>query len=490
MGPSYEGRSKNINSSRCINLYPEIDQSGKSVLALHGTPGLELFVNIGSFPVRAMHEIDDIIYAAAGDQLKSINAAGVITTIGTLSSDSGRMSMADNGTQLMAVDGPNGYIYDTSTSTFSKITDADFPGGNTVTFMDGYFVVNKPGTGAFQISALYDGLTWDALDIKSAEGDPDNLLMVLNDHRELWAFGENTIEVYYNSGNADFPFDRIQGAFIEWGAVRWSISKGDNTIFFLGKNKRGRGKVLQVTGYQPQYISTPAIEYQISQYHTIDDAYGYCYTEEGHTFYVLTFPSGNATWVYDSSTKMWHERQSYGIGRHRGNSYLRYQNDHLVSDYLDGKIYKMKMDVYTDNGDTIVSSRRTRHYSDDLRIVRYHNLQVDFEAGIGDSNYTSTAYVTYLLDGSFVLDGSKLMGGEFALGESVNPQAMLKWSDDGGHTWSSEHWTPTGKRGEYGQRARWKRLGRSRDRIFDVTITDPIKRTFIGASVNLTTGST
>lgn len=480
-----------MNAQRCVNLYPEIDNAdGKNVLALYGTPGLMLFTYIGALPIRGTHVIDGAIYAVSGSRLVKVLANGVVSNIGTLLSSSGRVSMADNGTQVMLVDGPYGYIYNTGTGVFAQITDPDFPGADMVTFMDGYFVFNYPASGSFMITSLYDGTSVDALDIATAERDPDKLTALASDHGELWLFGESTTEVYYNSGNADFPFERISGTVIEEGiAARWSVAKMDNSLCWLAQGKSGKGYVVRAQGYTPQIISTRALEYQISTYPTIADAYAFSYTMEGHKFYVLTFPSGNATWVYDAATGMWHERSSYGVGRWRAGSYAFLNGRHYVGDYLDGDIYELSMTAYTDRGDPIERIRAGQYVHKSNRPLVFHRLTIDMETGTGDSNYSTGEFIWYRLDGTFPLDGTRKLGGDLMLGGSVNPSAMLRWSDDGGHTWSNEHWVGIGKVGEYRKQAIWNRLGRAdQSRVFELKITDPVKVTIIDAHVELTAG--
>lgn len=453
IGAAYTGRSDNVDAQRCVNLYLEADKDGKNPMALYGTPGTELFAYLSAYPVRGMHVVANILYVVNGDKLNAVFTNGTFSLVGTLTTTSGRVSMADNGTQLIIVDGATGWIYTPSTGVFAQITAAGFPIADVVTFLDGYFIANKQGTDRFQISGLYDGSTWDALDIATAEGDPDNIVTLIADHRELWVFSDMSTEVYYNSGDADFPFARIQGAFIETGcAARWSVAKCDNSLFWLSHNKQGHGMVVRANGYAPQIISTRAIEYKISTYASIADAFGYSYVNEGHSFYVLTFPSANATWVYDAATNAWHERSSRNAdgvnGRHLSDSYAFFAGHHIVGDYADGDVYKMKMDVYTDGIDAypIRRVRAGQHISKDGRKLRIGRVQVDLEAGVG-----------------------------LVTGQGSDPQAMLRWSDDGGHTWSAEHWASFGKIGEYGQRAVWRRLGSSRDRIFEISISDPVK---------------
>lgn len=464
VGPSYTGRSTNINAQRTLNLIPEVDQAdGKTVLSLFGRPGLVLFAYLGAPPIRTngTKTVKGKMYAVMGDKFFEILGNGVFTQKGTLLTSTGAVSMDDNGTQIMLIDGTYGYIYNVNTGVFAQITDPDFPGADVVTFMDGYFIFNKINTGSFMITSLYDGTAIDALDIKTAERDPDNLVNLVNDHGELWLFGEYTTEVYYNSGNADFPFDRKNDVVIEEGlAARWSLAKYDNSLIWLAQSKNGKGYVVRANGYAPQRISTPAIEYQISTYPTIGDAYALSFVYQGHPLYLLTFPTGNATWAYDASTGLWHEWGSYGVGRFRAGSYAFFNGKHYVGDHLDGDIYEMKPEVYDDRGDPIERIRRTQYIHQGANPLFIHRLTVDMETGVG-----------------------------IASGQGSDPQAMLRWSDDGGHTWSNEHWTGIGAMGKYQKQAIWNRLGHTRSgRVFELKVSDPIKTVILGADIELTEG--
>ena len=304
------------------------------------------------------------------------------------------------------------------------------------------------------------------MDFASAEGAPDQLVSVNVDHREAWLFGSSTIEVWYNAGTADFPLQRIQGAFNELGcAAIYSIAKLDNTLFWLGADARGRGVVYRANGYQGERVSTHAIEFAIQSYSTISDAVAYSYQQEGHKFYVLTFPTAGATWVYDTITGAWHERASLINGqfdRHRSNCQMNFNNQTIVGDYENGNIYAFDLNVYADNDQPqkwLRSWRALPSGQNNLRRTAHHTLQLDCESGIGIND-----------------------------GQGSNPQAMLRWSDDGGHTWSREHWTSLGAIGRYQQRVFWRRLGMTqklRDRVYEVSGTDPTKIVIMGAELIL-----
>lgn len=474
VGPAYTSRSTNVNAQICMNLYPEVDESGKNVIALYGTPGLTTKATAtAAAVVRGFKVIGSTVYAVSGNKLYKYNTSYAETELGTLVSSTGVVSFADSQTQLLLVDGTDGYVVTIATDAFATISDPDFPANpSRAAFVDGYFIVNDDSTQKFYIAT--DATAWDALDFASAEASPDDIVSMLADHRELWAFGENSTEVWANSGNPDFPFERITGAFIETGCVaKHSVAKMDNSVFWLGADEKGDGVVHRADGYTPKRISTHAIEFAIQNYATISDAIGWTQQQEGHSFYWLTFPTASATWVYDAATQLWHQRAYRDPGdgsqdRHRANCYAFFNRTHLVGDHSNGKIYELDLDVYADAGDTMTSLRASGHIFDkeEQRFMFHHRLQIDIEAGVG-----------------------------LVSGTGSDPQIQLRWSDDGGHVWSSWHYADVGsfaaigEIGEYKRRAIWNRLGQSRDRIYQVQITDPVKRVIIGANLRATMGS-
>jgi hypothetical protein len=373
--------------------------------------------------------------------------------------------MADNGTQLfIATSDGTSYIYNNSTLAFAQITDIDFPGAVTVGYLDGYFVFNEPDSQNLWVTSFQDGTAIDPLEYESAIGSPDGVVGIIVDHGELWVFGDNSTEVWYNAGNAGFPFARIQGALSEIGcASPYTLAKMDNTVFWLSSDARGHGIVYRAKGYSGERISTHAIEWQIQQYGDLSGALAYTYQQEGHAFYVLIFPGQDTTWVYDASTNAWHERCGFSNGeflRHRSNCQAFFNNLIIVGDYEDGNIYSFDTSVYADNGSIqkwLRSWRAMPTGVNNLTRSAHHSLQLDCETGIG-----------------------------LISGQGSDPQVMMRWSDDGGHTWSNEHWITMGAIGAYGTRAIWRRLGMTmkiRDRVYEISGTDPVKITIVGAEL-------
>ena len=467
LGQAYVARSVNAADNRMVNLFPEATpENGKDAGFLNRAPGLRLLATLGTGPVRGLWQFNGYGYAVSGDTLYKIDSAWTATVLGTVSG-TGPVSMSDNGTQLFVACNPAGFIYNSSTNVFAQITDPDFAGAVTVGYLDGYFVFNQPNSQSIWVTQLLDGSSVDPLDFASAEGSPDGLVSIIIDHREAWLFGTNSVEVWYDAGNVDFPLERIQGAFNEIGcAAPYSVAKLDNGIFWLGADARGNGVVYRANGYTGQRVSTHAIEFAIQSYPTISDAIAYTYQQEGHAFYVLIFPTGNATWVYDVATGAWHERAGFSNGqfmRHISNCQMSYNNEIVVGDYANGNIYAFDLDVYADNGAEqkwLRSWRALPSGQNNLTRTAQHVVQLDCESGVG-------------------LD----------TGQGSNPQVMLRWSDDGGHTWSNEHWASMGGIGAYGTRVIWRRLGMTeklRDRVYEVSGTDPVKIAIIGAELIVT----
>jgi hypothetical protein len=470
LGSSYVARSINAADNRMVNLYPEATpDGGKTAAFLTRCPGLEFLQTIGTGPIRALwaHQTNGSnIFVVSGNEVYKLDGMTSAPTFLGNVTGTGPVSIADNGTQLFFACNPDSYIYNEVTNVFQQITDPDFPGAVTVGYLDGYFVFNEPNSQKVWVTSLLDGLSVDPLDFASTEGSPDGLVAINIDHREAWMFGTDSIEVWYDAGLADFPLTRIQGAFNEIGCVAaFSVAKLDNGLFWLGTDARGQGIVYRANGYTGQRVSTHAVEYAIAQYGNISDAIAYTYQQEGHAFYVLTFPTGNATWVYDVATQAWHERAGWDNGtfiRHRSNCQCNFVGNTIVGDFENGNIYKMTLDVYADNGGVqkwLRSWRALPSGTNNLKRTTHHSLQLDCESGTGLAN-----------------------------GQGDDPQVMLRWSDDGGHTWSNEHWSPMGKIGAYYQRVFWRRLGMTlklRDRVYEVSGTDPVKVAIMGAELIL-----
>lgn len=452
LGLGIQSKSPNVTAQRRINFYLEfIQDDDKTRVVAYGTPGLTLFADRGDNPIRGMHPFGDYIYIVHRDTFWRIDSSGTAVNEGTLTNSTGRVSMDDNGTQIMIAAGTNGYIYNTSTDTFSQISDADYPGGDTVTFLDGFFIVNRPTTGEFWISASYNGLAWDALDFATAESNPDDLVRVYRNGGQLILFGDVSTEFWNNTGALDFPYSRVTA--IEWGlAARWSVANFGNGTIFLAKNRMGEVQVVRLDGYTPTIVSTPDLGYLLNNYATLSDASGFSYMHNEHPFYQLNFPTAGESWLYDGRSNCWSQLKSFDITRHRAEIGVTFNNKTVVSDYSNGLMYNIDGDVYTDNDQTIIGEIIGKHVFNGLERFTIDELVVDAETGVG-----------------------------LATGQGSNPQIMLQVSTDGGHNFGREKWRTLGAIGEYLTRAKWTCLGQGRDFTFRLKISDPVKRVILGA---------
>ena len=464
-----------MDCQRCINLYPEMDEmhtgNEGEVASLIGTPGLSPLQTLGTYACRCLFTASNgVLYACYGNTVYSVTSLWAFTTIGTINSFTGPVSMADNGIVMYLVDGTDGWYSTLGSTSLTQQTSPGWMGADFVTYQDGYFIFNVPGTNQFYVTDLL-ATTINALNFASKETNPDNIVGILSDNRNLWLFGSQTTEVWYDAGNpTGSPFSIVQGGYIEVGcAAAFSVAKINNMIFFLGQDPRGKGIVYAISGYQPQRVSTHAVELAIQSYGDLSDSTAYCYQENGHNFYVLNVPNANTTWVYDMVTGLWHERVYTNNGifqRHLGQCHAFAYGAHVIGDYQTGNFYQMSSTYYLDNGKQITRQRISPHIAKDMNRIFYSTFQLEVEPGTG-------------------LDGLGWLG----TGEGTNPQAMLQFSDDGGHTWSNERWAAIGQIGKTKWRAIWRRLGHARDRVFKLTITDPVKVVLIGAELDLLEGA-
>ena len=394
VGPTYQMEAFSFDSQRCVNLYPIISESGtsSSPSALRSTPGLTSFIEVGGGPMRGCIESQGRVFFVSGSGLYEIFSGGTSTLLGNLNTFVGLVQMSDNPTQIMIIDGVNGYILTKTTDAFVEITDVDFPVPSSLTFQDGYFIVSEEDSNNFYISALNNGLSWDAADFTTVEGNPDNLAAVFSNRSNIWAYGTKTTEVFQNTGAAAFPFQVLRGAFIQTGcAAPDTIQNLDNSLIWLGTDENGDSIVWRSSGYNARRISTQAIERLISTSANLSESYAWTYHERGHAFYVLQVENLNTTLVYDASTGLWHERVyrnpiTNNEEQHRGSCHTFAFNKHLVGDRETGTVYEMDLDEYTDFGNPIVRKRVLPVIVQENRLIPHAQFELDMEVGVADQS--------------------------------------------------------------------------------------------------------
>ena len=370
-GPTATTLSPNWNEADAMNCYCEMAENPgtKTRIAMFGTPGKRLLATlVGEISVPSMFEVNGRVFAAASNLWELTNATppvkrgslGAVPTTPTM--------IAANETQLVVLNNGNLYVMTLATNAFVAVNMAQFNGPVAqIGFVDGYVIATLQNSHTFQQSDLEDATTWNGLNISTISYFPDNIVGMICDHREVWFWSAKKCVIYYNAG-AGFPvFIPIQGAFLEVGCgAAFATVQADNSIYWLSQDERGALIAFRANGYAGERQSTHAEELAWQMYPGPkygSDAVGYSYQENGHTFWVIYFPSANATWVYDVATSYWHKRGSYntqsGIySADRSMSHTFSNGTHMVGDWATGNIYEQSTQFYQDNGTPLRGYRR------------------------------------------------------------------------------------------------------------------------------------
>lgn len=499
VGQSYTASDPAQDRQATINWYPEFSQDDKSKTptALLGAPGLNPLFSVSSTPaggeVRGCWVLPGgtsaiVVCGATVSRVTMIVPATQtsiaqfsVTLFGTLATNNGQVAIRDNGIggYVMIGDGANGYLVNLATNVLTTITDVGFVGPDKIAFIDGWWICNVPGTNRFVTNGPTPySLTFPAAFFALKDSSSDNLITLMENSRELWLVGERASEVWYNAGGANFSFSRIPGVAPQMGcAAKHSIARLGGSLVWLGKSERGENVVIKTDQYSFSDISSRGVEAAISSYPLVSDAVGFTYEEEGHLFYVLTFPTADKTWVYDETssvaagTPQWHERASFTSAtgqfhRARANCFMNFQNLRMVGDFVSGYMHQMTRTVFTDAGFDSASGLPTEEplvcvrrapilWSRENRKRIFHqSVQIDFRPGMG-----------------------------LQTGQGSDPQFMLRWSDDAGETFGNEHWVSVGRAGRFKNRAIVRRCGMARDRQYEGRYSDPTNRDIVGATL-------
>lgn len=468
-GPSYTAQSPVIDDERAMNCYCEKSESAAAAtpIALLHTPGRKTFATLPEASVPGGFTVNGRTFFAASN-LYELNAAGAVTNWGSLGAAPLRPTMLTaNETQLVILNNGNLYVFTLATNVLVAVNMAQFNGPVLqIGFSDGYIIATLVNSHTFQVSNLEDATTWNGLNIATLSYFPDNIVSMICDHREVWFWGAKKAIGYYNAGAGFPPFIPIQGAFMENGSgATFATVQADNSVFWLDQDERGFMVARRLNGYAGDRVSTHATELAWQQYRVTSDAVGWTYQEQGHTFWVIYFPTANKTWAYDISQNLWGERGYFvtATGLYiadRAMSHTFNFGKHLVGDWASGNVYDLSSNYLDDDGNPIRGNRRTPTTSKENQWVYFEQIEFVMETGLAPS--------VPLFDGD---------------GNSRPAQIMLRWSDDGGKTFSNWYFLSVGLVGEYNKRVVKRMLGRARKRLWDVAWTDPYPYRFNDAYI-------
>lgn len=474
IGGAYQAQAFSADAQVCMNLFVERVESGagKNDLCLLGTPGLSAFTTLPDQPNRSnglwqmqVSGQAQRSFAVSGSTLYEVASNGTPTALGNVGNDGKPVSLANSSIQLMIASAGQGFCYTFSTGILTGPI-ATLAGVTQFEYADGFFIATIGGTPRIFVSPVLDGINWDPASTAIVSVFPDIIISSLVTQRQLCLFGQKQSVCYYDSGNI-FPYDVVPGGYSEQGsAATFGVCKADNTVFGIWADMLGGGVAFRAQGYILQRISTHAIEEAWRQYSTIADAVAYSYQEAGHTFVVWYFPTANATWAYDVATGLWHQRGFYNghsFDAHRSCSHMFFYGKHLVGDPKSGTIYQMSQPVSDGAGGW--------------------NFVTDFgnqKRWMRRSPYVGQAGIWNYVDAlEFIMDVG--LGPAVALTDGAglprDPQAMLRFSKDGGHNWSNERLLNMGQIGKFGTRVISRRFGKfwgSAGMIFELSGSDPV----------------
>ena len=469
-------KSASISSRKLIESGGPFDQaqaySGReyvNIKSYFGTPGLSVFAALPEGPVRGNGiDANGRIFQVAGAHLYEIFAGGTFTVRGSVANDGQPASLAFNNIQVLIVSGGHAYCFTLATDALLDVTSQLAGVPIQCDSSDTYFIVCFQNSNKYQMSQVLDGTTWPGPLVNEVSVFPDNIVSIICNHRELWIFGSKRAQPFQDTGSTEV-FDPISGVMLETGSIAtFSVARADNSVFWVGHDERGALIAWRSNGYTPSRISTHAVEVWLSNQANVSQLVSYAYQDRGHLFWVLYVPGGDCSWVYDISEGLWHKRASWVNGAyvpHYSWNHVYAFGKHLVGDWNSGNLYQMSMDNLTDNGASIRRLRRAPTVANEKNWIYHVQLTVDFDTGLGPQ--------PPLTDGN---------------NAPRQPRAMLRWSDDRGKTWSNEHWVGLGFAGEYTTRVVWRRLGRSRNRVYELIITDPIAVAIVDAYLETSNG--
>lgn len=497
---AYTARSVIANAQRAVNLYAEANPDDSEVKYTHyNAPGLVSLSSALSVPARCLYWANnDQLYYVAGSTVYSVSSSWALTALGTIGTSSGIVSMADNGTTAVIVDGSaNGYQISLANNAFSQISEATngppsgsgavyaFYGANRVDMLDGYMLFNQPGTQNFY-STYNNEIVFDALYFAAKNGYSDILVAVIVTLREIYLIGQRTTEIWFDAGASAFPFQIMPGPFIQHGcSAVYSIAQVDGAVFWLSQDQAGNNIIMRAQGYKAEEISTKAIEAELATYATTSDAQGFCFQIGGHVFYQINFPTADKSWRWDETTHLWHEvvwTDSNGVEhRHRASVAAYAYGVNVVGDWQTGALYQLSNAAYSDAGQPMYFRRGFPHMMMDGRRVIYPGFSLDVMGGQSPNVYDAPGPFPLVATGYpptaprsdiFAYGGEVLLCGpylppphSFGSGYAI---VNLRWSDDHGFSWSQPVPQKLGATGKTLTQPKWNRTGMARDRVFEV----------------------
>jgi len=458
-GPSFQSRAVALANQRTKNLYPEVNKGAKVEFVLMPTPGLESFGSTTAGDDRGLAVMAGVLYRVVGQTLYSVASTGAHTSIGAITGTE-RCTFANDGVNLVICSDGAVWVYDGATIT--AVADTDIDGAVAVAWLNSQYIYTKPNL--FVISDVGQPAVASGLNAAQAESQPDDLVRAYVYDENVFMFGEESTELWYNTGEGSPPFDRITGGILSVGlGAMHSPAHTDNGLYFLGDDRR----VYFARGGSFQVVSGVNVANAFEGYADISDAIGTTYTLQGQNFYFLTFPTAGRTWVLSESIGAdgWFE-MSYGTedAAHRGTSIVACYGKTIVADADNGALYTFDLDTYTDGGAVIQRQRQ---------LAQIHGAMLG-----APGQRIKMSYMDFM-----VQTGVGLISGQ---GEA--PRMMVEYSIDDSIDWAHGGWVELGRMGQYQATVRWDKMLSFMTLNIRITFTDPCFFGLFGAAIAIKHG--
>jgi hypothetical protein len=414
---------------------------------MRNLPGYSIKDSEGTGTVRCATQLQNFYFFLINDDLYRYVSGTLTSAVSSFTASSTSLAFMAAGNDYVIATQYNDYVYYYSVGGASGSVDlSSFLGGNVgpVAYQDGYFiaVVNAPVTttapkyNAFYISALNDPTSWSALDFEDAEYKPDVIENIVSFHRNLFVFGNESYEVYENTGNPDFPFERIPGGVFDIGCASGrSVCVCGDELYFLSSV----GDVRRIVGYDTEIVSSPALENIIDDA-TTSDVIGWYMAVENARFYVMSFPTSGFSYALNTKTGLWSKYMSGTDGATNHPAVFCIKN--ICGLNASGSVGLIS-DTYS-----------YEQAGDGTKAAQYREVQTQ----VLDANRET------MFMGSLEVWAKEAVGST-----TVNPTLSVAWSDDMGTTWSTARSMPLGLSTGVGAQLRTHRLGSSKNRIFKFT---------------------
>lgn len=459
-GGTYKHNSLPLSAQSTVNFWPQLqqDQGTKSQYILESFPGKTLFGTATGDKNRGMFEHLGVVYKVTDTTLYTVDSTGTHTSRGTIPGTD-RCIIVGIGSSVVIVTGGVPYVW--NGSSLSTVSDGDLESPNSCAHLNNQILYDGTG-GRFCSSDVGDATSINALNYATAESDADNLLRIYVHDQIAYMMGDKTIEPWWNSGIGKPPFDRIEGGIIQVGlGALHSVANSNNQVYFVANNNQ----IYAMKGSTAEPVSTLALAIELATFDTIDDAIGFCYNIYGQWFYEVTFKDANRTFCYPEGGEWFELSSGTSGGRNIADSYCFAFRKHLVADANSGNIYELDEDNHTENDDTIVRIRDSAPLHGGLikgaagKTLTMNWLELILEVGVGTLS-----------------------------GQGIDPVVMLSFSDDGGHSFSTEMWATIGRTGQFQYKVRWDALGSFESRIVRIRVSDPVHYCIYSAVADIEVG--